>query len=148
VAVFWKRLLGGCFLVFLIAALAAPAEAQWIRLGKFKGVDIPYTLKYKDKVLEKGQYDIEAVKHPKTPQCYLWFKKNGDEICIVEGEWLTLPVRGGARRTDPSIPNTPRLKMKKDTEENVLILTLETGRRNPRPYLLIRFKMELVNKEE
>ncbi|MBP1768377.1 MAG: hypothetical protein H6P98_2492, partial [Candidatus Aminicenantes bacterium] len=25
----------------------------------------------------------------------LRFKKNGDEICIVEGEWLTLPVRDG-----------------------------------------------------
>jgi hypothetical protein len=139
---FRKRFFGGCVLVFLIVILAAPAAAQWIPLGKFKGVEIPCTLKYKDKVLEKGKYDIEAVKHPNTPQCYLRFKKNGDEICTVEGEWLTLPVRGGARRIDPSIPNTPRLKMKKDTEEKVLIIMLETGRRNPRPYLLIRFKME------
>jgi hypothetical protein len=126
----------------LIGILAVPAAAQWIPLGKFKGIEIPCTLKCKDKVLEKGKYDIEAVKHPNTPQCYLRFKKNGDEICTVEGEWLTLPVRGGARRIDPSIPNTPRLKMKKDTEEKVLIIMLETGRRNPRPYLLIRFKIK------
>lgn len=139
---FRKRFFGGCVLVFLIVILAAPAAAQWIPLGKFKGIEIPYTLKYKDKILEKGKYDIEAVKHPRTPQCYLRFKKNDEIICFVEGEWLTLPVRGGARRIDPSIPNTPRLKMKKDTEEKVLIFMLETGRRNPRPYLLIRFKME------
>ena len=137
-----KRFFGGFVLVSLIGILAVPAAAQWIRLGKFKGVEIPYTLKYEDKVLEKGKYDIEAVKHPNTPQCYLWFKKNGDEICSVEGEWLTLPVRGGARRIDPSIPNTPRLKMKRDTEEKVLIITLETGRHNPRHYLLIRFKLK------
>lgn len=134
---------GRCLLgIFAILILAAPAAAQWIRLGKFKGVEIPYTLKYEDKVLEKGKYDLEAVKHPNTPQCYLRFKKDGEIVCLVEGEWLTLPVRGGARRIDSSIPDTPRLKMKKDTEEKVLILMLETGRRSPRPYLLIRFKME------
>lgn len=139
---FRNRFFGGCVLISLLGILAVPAAAQWVRLGKFKGVEFPCTLKYEDKVLEKGKYDIEAVKHPNTPQCYLWFKKNGDEICSVEGEWLTLPVRGGARRIDPSIPNTPRLKMKKDTEEKVLIIMLETGWRNSRPYLLIRFKIK------
>lgn len=128
--------------VIAILILASPAAAQWVRLGKFKGIEVPYTLKYKDKVLEKGLYDVEAVKHPTTPQCYLRFMKNDELICFVEGEQLTLPIRGGARRIDPSIPNTPRLKMKKDTEEKVLIIMVETGRHNPRPYLLIRFKME------
>ena len=139
---FRNRFFGGCVLISLLGILAVPASAQWIRLGQFKGVEIPYTLKYEEKVLEKGLYDIEAVKQPKTPQCYLRFKKDGKIVCLVEGEWLTLPVRAGARLTDPSIPNTPRLKMKKDTEEKVLIIMLETGRRNPRPYLLIRFKLK------
>lgn len=130
--------------VIAILILAGQGEAQWIRIGRFKGTEIPYTLKYHDKLLEKGVYDIEAVKHPKTPQCYLRFKRNNEEIAFVEGEWLTLPVRGGARRIDPSIPNTPRMKMKKDTEEKVVVIMLETGRRSPRPYLLIRFKMEYV----
>ena len=127
-----------------ILILAGPAAAQWVRLGKFKGTEMPYTLKYKNKILEKGPYDIEVVKHPKSPQFYLRFKKNDELIAFVEGEQLTLPVRGGARRIDPSIPNTPRMKMKRDTEEKVLIIMVETGRRNPRPYLLIRFKLEYV----
>lgn len=134
----FRRLLG----VIAILILAGPAAAQWVRLGKFKGVEIPHTLKYKDAVLEKGLYDLEAVKHPTTSQCYLRFKKNDEVVGFVEGELLTVPVRAGARLTDPSVPNTPRLKMKTDTDQKVLIITVETGRRNPRPYLLIRFKLE------
>jgi hypothetical protein len=139
---FRNRFFGGCVLVSLLGILAVPAAAQWVSLGKFKGVEIPCTLKYEDKILEKGTYDLESVKHPTTPQCYLRFTKNDELIAFVEGEQLTLPVRASARSTDPSIPNTPRLKMKKDTEEKVLIIMVETGRRNPRPYLLIRFKIK------
>jgi hypothetical protein len=132
------RLLG----VFAILILAGPAAAQMIDVGKFKKVEIPYTLRFKDKVLEKGQYDLETVKNQNTPSCYLRFKKNNEVICLVEGERLTVPVRAGARLTDPNIPDTPRLKMKKDREEKVLIFTVETGRRSRYPFLLLRFKLE------
>jgi hypothetical protein len=135
-----KHILG----VTAVLMLAGPAVAQWVFLGKFKRTEIPYTLKYQDKVIEKGVYDIEAVKNPATPQCYLRFKKGDELIAFVEGEQLMLPIRGVARASDPSIPNTPRMKMKRDTENKLLIIMVETGRRSPRPYLLIRFKIEYV----
>lgn len=130
------------FGVMLVLVLAALAAAQLIDIGKFKGVEIPYTLKFEDKVLEKGRYDLETLKNPDTPSCYLRFKKGGKIICLVEGERLTIEARGGARLTDQSIPDSPRLKMKRNTEEKVLIFTVETGRRSRFPFLLLQFKLE------
>ncbi|MFZ2054641.1 MAG: hypothetical protein WAU81_10640 [Candidatus Aminicenantales bacterium] len=128
--------------VLMILVLAAPAAAQLIDIGKFKGVQIPYTLKFQDKVLEKGRYDLETLKNPDTPSCYLRFKKGGKVMCLVEGERLEYKAHGMSRMTDSEIPNKPRLKMKRNTEEKVLIFMVETGRDSLFPYLLLRFKLE------
>lgn len=133
--------------VLMILALAAPAAAQFIDVGKFKGIAIPYTLKFNDKVLEKGLYDLETLKNRTSPTYYLRFKKKGKVICLVPGEQLTVEARAGSRLTDPSIPNTPRLKMKKDTTEKILIFSVETGRRSRFPFQLLRFKLEYEDEE-
>jgi hypothetical protein len=126
----------------MILVLAASAAAQLIDIGKFKGVQVPYTLKFEDKVLEKGRYDLEALKNPNTPSCYLRLKKGGKVMCLVEGERLDYEAQGMSRMTDPEIPDKPRLKMKRNTEEKVLIFMVETGRDSLFPYLLLRFKLE------
>ena len=126
----------------LIIALAAPAAAQFIELGKFKGIQIPYTLKYKDVVMEKGRYDLETVKNRNSPSYYLKFKKGGKVICLIEGEQLTVEARGMSRMSDKDIPDNPRLKMKKNTAEKILIVTVETGRRSQFPFQLLQFKLE------
>jgi len=128
--------------VLMILALIAPAAAQLIDIGKFKGVQIPYTLKFEDKVLEKGTYDLEALKNPTTPSCYLRFKKGGKIICLVEGEKLDYEAHGMSRMSDVEIPNQPRLKMKKNAEEKLLIFTVETGRSSRFPFLLLKFNLE------
>jgi hypothetical protein len=126
----------------MILILAAPAAAQLVDIGKFKGIQIPYTLKFEDKVLEKGRYDLEALKNPDTPSCYLRFKKGSKVICLVEGERLEYEARGMSRMTDSEIPDQPRLKMKKNTQEKVFIFIVESGRNSLYPYLLLRFKLE------
>jgi len=128
--------------VLMILVLAGPTAAQLIEISKFKGIEIPYTLKHEDKVLEKGRYDLEAVKNQNSPSYYLRFKQKGKVICLVQGEQLTVEARAGARLTDKSIPDNPRLKMKKNAEEKILIFTVETGRRSRFPFNLLRFKME------
>jgi hypothetical protein len=133
-----RRFIGG----LMVLVLAAPAAAQLIDIGKFKGVQIPYTLKFEGKVLEKGRYDLEALKNPNTPSCYLRFKKGGKVIYLVEGERLDYEAQGMSRMTDSEIPDKPRLKMKRNTEEKVLIFMVETGRDSLFPYLLLRFKLE------
>jgi hypothetical protein len=133
-----RRFIGG----LMVLVLAAPAAAQLIDIGKFKGVQIPYTLKFEDKVLEKGRYDLEALKNPNTPSCYLRLKKGGKVMCLVEGERLDYEAQGMSRMTDSEIHDKPRLKMKRNTEEKVLIFMVETGRDSLFPYLLLRFKLE------
>ena len=133
-----KRLLG--FLTALI--LTAPAAAQLVDIAKFKGVQIPYTMKFEDKVLEKGKYDLETLKDRNNPTYYLRFKKGGKVMCMVEGEQLAVEARGMSRMSDEDIPDNPRLKMKKNTAEKNLIFTVETGRRSQFPFQLLQFKLE------
>ncbi|MFZ2054625.1 MAG: hypothetical protein WAU81_10555 [Candidatus Aminicenantales bacterium] len=86
--------------VLMIFLMAAPAAAQLIDIGKFKGVEIPYSMKFEDKVLEKGRYDLETLKNPDTPSCYLRFKKGSKIICLVEGERLDYEAHGMSRMPD------------------------------------------------
>jgi hypothetical protein len=128
--------------VFAVLFLLTPALAQFVDLCKFKGVEIPYRLKYQDATLEKGRYDLETLKNPTTPSCYLRIKKGGKVLCLIEGERLDYEVHGMARMSDPSIPDNCTLKMKKNPEEKVLYLTVHTGRKNAMfPFLLLRFKL-------
>ncbi len=133
------RALIGILMIFLIAG---PAAAQFIDIAKFKSVQIPYTMKFEDKVLEKGKYDLETLKDRNNPVYHLRFKKSGKVICTVEGEQLTVESRGMSRMSDEDIPDNPRLKMKKNAAEKILIITVETGRRSQFPFQLLQFKLE------
>lgn len=133
--------------ILMILGLAAPAAAQLIDIGKFKGVQIPYTMKYEDKVLEKGKYNLETLKNPNTPSCYLRFKKGNKVMCLIEGERLDYEAHGMSRMTDSEIPDKPRLKMRKNTQEKLLIFMVETGRDSLYPYLLLRFELEYEDEE-
>jgi len=130
--------------VLMSLMLAAPAAAQLIDIGKFKGVVIPYNLKFKDEVLEKGRYDLETLKNPDNPTCYLRFKKAGKVICLVEGERLWDASRAGDWLASADYPDNPQLKMKKNPEEKTLIFTVMTGRRSLFPFLKLQFKLEYV----
>ncbi len=128
--------------VLMVLGLAAPAAAQFIDIATFKGVQIPYTMKFEDKVLEKSKYDLETLKDRNNPTYYLRFKKSGKVICLVEGEQLTVEARGMSRMSDKDIPDNPRLKMKKNAAEKILIISVETGRRSQFPFQLLQFKLE------
>jgi hypothetical protein len=136
------RVMGKISVGVLILLLANPIFSQLIDIGKFKGVQVSYRLKFENTVMEKGTYDLEALKNPNTPSCYLRFKKGSRILCLVEGERLDYEVKGMARMTDPSIPQKPRLKMKRNPEEKVVYFMVETGRDSLFPYLWLRFKMD------
>lgn len=135
------RVMGNVLVVFLILLLASPIFAQLIDIGEFKGVEIPFRLKFQDIVIEKGSYNLEVLKNPNTPSCYLRIKKGTKILCLIEGERLEYETYGFEKMTDPSIPQKPRLKMKRNAEEKVVYFTVETGRDSLFPYLWLRFKM-------
>jgi hypothetical protein len=136
-----RRVLGNVLGIFLILLLASPIFAQLIDIGKFKGVEIPFRLKFQDAVLEKGSYNLEVLKNRNTPSCYLRIKKGTKILCLIEGERLDYEAYGMSKMTDPNIPQKPRLKMKRNTEEKVVYFMVETGRGSRFPYLWLRFKL-------
>lgn len=128
--------------IFCLLLLSLPARAQLKLLCEFKSIAVPYQLKYRNCVIEKGTYDLESLKNPSTPMCYLRFKKGKEVICLVEGERLQYESYGMAKRVDPSIPDRPTLKMKKDPEQKIIVFIVETGKKARAAFLKLRFTME------
>ena len=130
------------FTVILVLLLACPIFAQYVDLGKFKGVEIPLRLKFHDTVLEKGTYDLEALKNRTSPMCYLRIKKGKKILCFIEGERLDYELAGAQKMSDSSIPDKPTLKMKKDSKEKIFYFFVETGKSASFPFLKLKFKMD------
>ena len=130
--------------IFLILLLSSPVLTSQLKLlCKFKGVALPYRLKYQDEVLEKGRYDLEAVKKTTSTDYYLRIKKGGKILFLIRGEQWDYQTRGTYLMRDPSIPDKPTMKMKKNLEEKVFYITIETGRKNRIvPFARLRFKFE------
>lgn len=130
--------------IFLILLLSSPVLTSQLKLlCKFRGVALPYRLKYQDEVLEKGRYDLEAVKKTTSTDYYLRIKKGGKILFLIRGEQWDYQTRGTYLMRDPSIPDKPTMKMKKNLEEKVFYITIETGRKNRIvPFARLRFKFE------
>jgi hypothetical protein len=139
---FSKKACKEFFAAILVLLLACPVFAQYIDLGKFKGVEIHSRLKFQDTVLEKGTYDLEALKNRTSPACYLRIKKGTKILCFLEGERLDYELAGAQKMSDPSIPDKPTLKMKKDPKEKIFYFFVETGKSARFPFLKLRFKMD------
>lgn len=133
---YFKKAFERFFIVFLFLLLASPTLAQLIVICRFKGVEIPYKLIVKDTVLEKSKYNLEAVKNPNAPIYYLRVKKGKKVLCLIEGEHLSYDAS-----ELPKIPDSPTLKINKNTEERVFYFIVETGKASSFPLCKLRFKM-------
>jgi len=141
---FFKQVFRSFMSIFLILLLSSPVLTSQLKLlCKFKGVALPYRLKYQDEVLEKGRYDLEAVKKTTSTDYYLRIKKGRKILFLIRGEQWDYQTRGTYLMRDPSIPDKPTMKMKKNLEEKVFYITIETGRKNRIvPFARLRFKFE------
>lgn len=130
--------------IFLILSLLSPVFAAQLKLiCKFNGVEIPFNMKYNDEVFEKGKYNLEAVRDKTSPKYFLRIKKGSRILCMIQGEQLQYDSRGWDKTKDPNIPDKCTLKMGKNSEEQVIYFTVETGKKNRmEPYQKLRFKME------
>jgi hypothetical protein len=124
--------------------LCLPVSSTQLKLlCKFKGVQIPYTLKYRNSVLEKGKYDLEAVKKATATDYYLRIKKGGKVIDLILGEQWDYQTRGTYVMRDPEIPDKPTMKMRKNSAEKTFTIIVETGKKNrTAPFARLRFIFE------
>jgi len=130
--------------IFLILFFASTGFAQLIDLCQFKGVQISYRLKYQDSIIEKGTYDIEALKNPNTPMIYLRIKKGKKLFCLAEGERLQYEGIGMDQMANPKIPDKPTLKIKRDPIRKKFFFFVETGKGATFPFYNLKFTMEII----
>lgn len=134
---FFKRNFVNLLRVLLIMFLICPLIAQK-SVYKFKGVNIPFKLKHKDTVFDKGKYDFEIVKFPTQVIFYLKIKKGRKNLCLIPGERLTR-----LEFEMNKIPAKPKLVIKKNPEEKMVYITFESGTLTVIfPGIRIRWKME------
>lgn len=133
--------------LFMTLFAAGLAPAQMIPLNRFKGVSIPVSLKIKDKILEKGMYDLEFRRTPSPVLYYIGIMKGGKTLDLVQGEewpYGTGIVSDIAK--DRDIPDKPTLKMAKNTDEKVFIVIFESGRWT-RSYPMVRARFKIPYEE-
>ena len=123
--------------------LSALVYAQMRPIFRFKGAQIPLTLKIQDKILEKGAYDVEFLRTSSPVLFYVKFLKRGKILGVVQGEeW---PYAGGIvsdTANDRTIPNSPTLKMSINRDEKLLQFVFESGRHALNyPMVRARFKL-------
>jgi hypothetical protein len=122
--------------VFFVSLLSLPALSQWEDVTSFKDVQIPFNLKYEDKTIKKGKYEVEILKHTAQVAYYLRIKKGSKKLCLVPGEYLQY-------RDETEIPNKPKLRMRRNTAEKLLYIIFESGTITWKyPKVKIRFKIE------
>jgi len=140
---FFKRIFTNLLLIFLIIILFCPATAMTTRVYKFKGVAIPFDLKYKDSIFKKGKYDFEILFHHKQQVFYLKILKKGKGLCLIPGEKLKYKSYGWERLRDPKIPDQPTLRIKKYPTGKIVNIIFESGKKTAiYPLVKVRFKLE------
>jgi hypothetical protein len=132
-----------CLLMLALTLLFADlVMAQMDAVNRFKRVNIPISLKTKDKILGKGVYDLEFLRTASPVLYYLKIRQKGKVLYLLQGkEW---PYGGGIVSDiaeDPNIPDKPTLKMTRNTTEKLFIIIFESGRLTTK-YPMIRAKFE------
>jgi hypothetical protein len=120
------------------------AVAQMNPLYKFKGINIPVSLKIKDAVLEKGVYDLEFLRTGSPVLFYLKIWQRGKALHILQGEeWVYGSGIVSDVAENPNIPSKPTLKMTRNSSTKLLTIVFETGRwHGAHPLLRARFKFQ------
>lgn len=133
--------------IFLVSVFLCPLVGQ-MKGMKFRGIEIPYTLKHEDVVIEKGKYDLE-VTMPDTSGIrifYLRILKGNEALCIIEARKLHYQTEKVSElHKDPNIPDKPRLTMRRVKALKKLYIIFESGKHAPDyPFEKLRFEIDYI----
>lgn len=127
---------------FLIFLLFSPASAQWRKVSKFKGVGVPFNMKHKDLVMEKGKYDFEIWNNRSLRIFQLKIIKKGKTLCALPGKVLRDKLPGARGQEMEEVPDEPTLKMKRIPAKNIVHIIFEKGKlAEVYPGYVIRFEL-------
>lgn len=129
-------------MIFILSLFIGQAEAQLKTIYKFKGVMVPLKMEHDNSVIKKGRYDIEFLKNQAAGSYIMRILSGRKKLCTLVGEELTYDSHSGRQLTDPSIPDDPRLRMRKNADAQQIHFLFESGRKSPvYPYVYLRFKI-------
>jgi hypothetical protein len=133
--------------LFLILPFLCPLAGQ-VKGVKFKDIEIPYTLKHKDTVIEKGRYDLEIMLSDTSTVrvFFLRFLKKNKALFMIEGRKIPYETQKVTKlHRDPNIPDQPRLTMRKVTSRKKLYIYFESGKNIPNyPFEKIRYEIDYL----
>ena len=140
-----KRILDSIIRILLILSISSASIAQIQELHEFKGVKIPWTLKFEDLEIKKGKYDLIFLKHG-TTLFYLRIKQAGKTICLIpDGERVRYQNQEDfhALMMDPEIPENAKLQIKRNPVVKIAYIIFESGKHTQIcPFHKIRFKLK------
>jgi len=133
-----RLLIAFSMLVLMMLLFADFIMAQMNPIYRFKDVNIPVSLKIKDKLAEKGTYHLEFCRASNGPFYYVKIMKKNKVLDVLQGE----EVPYGTVQ-DQEIPNKPTLKMARNQSEKLLIIVFESGTQTKfYPKIRARFKIQ------
>jgi hypothetical protein len=130
--------------LILVFLSSSPSSADIREILAFRDVEIPWTLKQGDVVIEKGTYDVLLIKHGIELFC-LKLRQNGKAICIVKNPQR---IKYGKSNTlyelmrDPDVSQLAKLKLKRNPVINKVYFLIETGNCPHCKFQKMRFRMD------
>jgi len=132
--------------IFIVLVFLCPCQALAQGI-KFRGVNIPYTIKCGDTVIEKGKYDIE-VTMPETSGIrvfYFRISKKNKTLCMIPGTKVHYKSEAQSDLyKDPNIPDQPRIKMKSIKPLKKLYIYFESGKLHLYKFEKIRYELDFI----
>jgi hypothetical protein len=134
-------------LLFVALCFTDLAIAQMTPIYRFKGINVPVRLKIKDKIMEKGAYDLEFLRTSSPVLYYIKIMKGGKILGILQGEeWPYAHGIASDIAFNLETPSKPTLKMAMNKTEKLFNFIFESGR-NAAAYPLIRAKFKMPYEE-
>jgi len=130
----------------LLTLVSLPLSADIREILTFRDVEIPWTLRHGDIVMEKGSYDVILIKHGIEIFC-LKIRQNGKSICIIKNpERIKYANQDNLYEMmqDPEVSSESILRMKKNEALNTVYFLIETGDCQGCRFQKFRFKAQSV----
>lgn len=130
--------------LILVILVSSPSIADIREILTFRDVELPWTLKHGNIVMEKGTYDVLLIKHGVEMFC-LKIRKNGKTLCLIKDP---AKIKYGNQDNlyemlrDTSVPKEAILRIKRNPTLNVAYLLIETGNCRDCPFRKLRFQVK------
>jgi len=130
-------------LILAVIVFVTPVTAQMKRIYKFNKVKLPFGVKVEEKVIPKGTYHFEFLRHQTQAKNYMRICKGSKFLCCLLGAEQQYDTYGRMKFKDPNIPKNPRMEFFKHPIKKTVYIVFESGKKTGvYPFLKVKFKLD------